>query len=129
MLTLVDILQRLGQRIKDLRTQRGWSQEAFADVCRVHRTYMGHLERGEKNVCIKSLVRVSDALEISVSELLRDVSGDEGNDAATTHSAADQIDRERLMREVIRLERTVSAVKQIVAPEQNAVAGKAKRKS
>ena len=65
MLTLVDILQRLGQRIKDLRTQRGWSQEAFADVCRVHRTYMGHLERGEKNVSIKSLVRVSDALEIA----------------------------------------------------------------
>ena len=65
-------LRNLGQRIKGLRKARGWSQEKFADVCGVHRTYMGHLERGEKNVSFNTLVRLAEALEISVSELVSD---------------------------------------------------------
>lgn len=63
-------LRQLGQRIQSLRKAKGWSQEKFADVCGVHRTYMGHLERGEKNLSFSTLVRLSDALEITVSELL-----------------------------------------------------------
>jgi transcriptional regulator with XRE-family HTH domain len=63
-------LQQLGQRIRDLRKERGWSQERFADVCGVHRTYMGHLERGEKNVSFNTLVRLSEALGITLPELL-----------------------------------------------------------
>ena len=59
-----ELLQRLGRRIRDLRTQRGWSQEQFADVCGVHRTYMGHLERGEKNLSFSSIVRVANALDV-----------------------------------------------------------------
>jgi transcriptional regulator with XRE-family HTH domain len=65
-------LKQLGQRIRDLRKERGWSQERFADVCGVHRTYMGHLERGEKNVSFNTLVRLSEALGISLPELLSD---------------------------------------------------------
>jgi len=65
-----DALRRLGIRIRELRTQRGWSQEAFADVAGVHRTYMGHLERGEKNVSFLSILRVANALGITLSELL-----------------------------------------------------------
>jgi len=55
-----------------LRKARGWSQERFADICGVHRTYMGHLERGEKNVSFNTLVRLAEALEITVSELVSD---------------------------------------------------------
>jgi transcriptional regulator with XRE-family HTH domain len=65
-------LRQLGQRIQALRKARGWSQEKFADVCGVHRTYMGHIERGEKNVSFNTLVRLADALGITVSELLSD---------------------------------------------------------
>jgi len=68
---MVDVLLRsLGQRIRELRVQRGWSQEGFADVCGVHRTYVGHLERGEKNVSFGTLVRVSGALSVTLAELL-----------------------------------------------------------
>lgn len=70
-----DLLRRLGRRIRDLRTAHTWSQEEFADVCRVHRTYMGHLERGEKNVSITSIVRVSAAFGITLSELFTGVDG------------------------------------------------------
>ena len=65
-----DALRRLGIRIRELRTRRGWSQEAFADIAGVHRTYMGHLERGEKNLSFLSILRVANALGVTLSELL-----------------------------------------------------------
>jgi hypothetical protein len=89
---------------------------------------MGHLERGEKNVSLKSLVRVSDALEITISDLLHGVSGGEKDEAKSHPGAERQIDHERLMREVLRLEQTVAAVRQIVAPESAAVRSKRKAK-
>jgi len=64
------LFQALGLRIRELRTARGWSQERFAEICGVHRTYMGHLERGEKNASLGSVARVARALEITLSELL-----------------------------------------------------------
>jgi transcriptional regulator with XRE-family HTH domain len=63
-------LKQLGERIRDLRKARGWSQERFADISSVHRTYMGHLERGEKNVSFNTLVKLADALGITLPELL-----------------------------------------------------------
>ena len=65
-------LRNLGRRIQELRKSRGWSQERFADICGVHRTYMGHLERGEKNVSFHTLLKLAEALGISVSELVAD---------------------------------------------------------
>ena len=53
--------------------ERGWSQEKFADICGVHRTYMGHIERGEKNVSFNTLVRLAEALGITLPELLTEV--------------------------------------------------------
>jgi transcriptional regulator with XRE-family HTH domain len=60
----------LGQRIRELRLKRGYSQESFADVCGVHRTFMGTLERGESNLSFTNLVKVSKALGITLSQLL-----------------------------------------------------------
>jgi transcriptional regulator with XRE-family HTH domain len=65
-----DILVALGQRIRELRLKRGYSQEAFADVCGVHRTFMGTVERGESNLSFSNLVKVSRALGITLSQLL-----------------------------------------------------------
>ena len=67
------LLRSLGGRIRELRVQRGWSQEEFADVAGVHRTYVGHLERGEKNVSFSSLVRVAETFGITLAELLTGV--------------------------------------------------------
>jgi transcriptional regulator with XRE-family HTH domain len=67
-------LQRaLGDRIRELRKRAGYSQEGFADAAGVHRTYMGTLERGEANVSLGNLQKISKALGITLSELFRTV--------------------------------------------------------
>ncbi len=60
----------LGAAIKRIRAQKGLSQEALASACGLHRTYVGGIERGERNVSIDNIERISIALECSVAELL-----------------------------------------------------------
>lgn len=60
----------LGKRIRDLRSKAGFSQESFADHCGLHRTYMGGVERGERNLTIQSVMTVAKGLGISMSKLL-----------------------------------------------------------
>ena len=63
-------LQRsLGQRIRELRHKQGWTQEQFAQFCGLHRTYMGHVERGEKNVSLSTVARVAEALGVRIPAL------------------------------------------------------------
>jgi transcriptional regulator with XRE-family HTH domain len=65
------VLQRaVGQRIKELREARSWSQEEFADRCGVHRTYVGSAESGQRNLTIQVLRMFARAFGITVSELL-----------------------------------------------------------
>ena len=59
----------LGRRIRALRGRRGWSQEELASVCGLHRTYMGHVERGEKNVSLSTILRVARGLGVRLPEL------------------------------------------------------------
>jgi transcriptional regulator with XRE-family HTH domain len=63
----------VGERIKELRTQKGWSQEEFADRAGVHRTYIGSAENGFRNLTIQVLVMFSRTFGMSVSELLAGV--------------------------------------------------------
>jgi len=51
----------------------GYSQEKFADVCGLHRTYIGSIERGERNVSLQNIVKIAQALKITPSELLSDI--------------------------------------------------------
>ena len=67
-----DLARVLGRNLRSYRRERGHSQEAFADVIGVHRTYMGGLERGERNLTLKSLERLADALGVDPVDLLRD---------------------------------------------------------
>jgi transcriptional regulator with XRE-family HTH domain len=60
----------LGQRIRELRSKSGFSQESFADHCGLHRTYMGGIERGEHNLTVETLMTVSKGLAITMSDLL-----------------------------------------------------------
>ncbi|MGP0100816.1 MAG: helix-turn-helix domain-containing protein [Solirubrobacteraceae bacterium] len=60
----------LGLAIRQLRRAGGISQEAFAASCGLHRTYIGGIERGERNVSFANLLRIADALGVRPSELL-----------------------------------------------------------
>lgn len=60
----------LGNRIRELRRKKGFSQESFADHCHLHRTYMGGIERGEHNLTIQTALTIARGLGISLSKLL-----------------------------------------------------------
>ena len=60
----------LGSRIRDLRLKKGFSQESFADHCGLHRTYMGGIERGERNLTIETVFTVARGLDLTISDLL-----------------------------------------------------------
>lgn len=65
-----DELQKaFGQRVRQLRLRKGYSQEAFADRCGVHRTFMGTIERGETNLSLQNLARIAAGLGITISKL------------------------------------------------------------
>lgn len=63
---------RLGRAIARLRKEKGLSQEKFAQQVGVHRTYMGAVERGEKNLSIKNAERIARGLGIKVSALFEE---------------------------------------------------------
>ena len=66
----MDIRRRLGINLRRLRTERGWSQEDFADRAGVHRTYVSDIERGERNPTVTVVERLARAVGVEVGELL-----------------------------------------------------------
>ena len=66
----MNILKIIGSNIKSYRTKQGLSQEALADLAGVHRTYMGAVERAEKNISALSLAKIAKALKIKPEKLL-----------------------------------------------------------
>ena len=62
-------LIKLGEKIRELRKSKGFSQEAFADEVGVDRTYLGGIERGERNIATLNLIRIATALNMEVGEL------------------------------------------------------------
>lgn len=66
-----DLQRTVGQNLRRYRLERGLSQEAFADVVGVHRTYMGGLERGERNITLRGLERMAGRLMLDPLDLLR----------------------------------------------------------
>ena len=62
----------LAANIRRLRVQRGWSQESLAERVGIHRTYMGSVERGERNVAIDNICRIAWGLGVRASDLLKD---------------------------------------------------------
>ena len=74
-----DIAKIIGQRIRNYRTQKGLSQEKLAELAGCHPTYIGQLERGEKNATLESVEKIASAMDISLSELF-DKLGKSGGD-------------------------------------------------
>jgi transcriptional regulator with XRE-family HTH domain len=65
------LITQFGQRIRQLRQDRGLSQEQLAEKTGFHRTYIGMVERGERNLSLTNIGVFADFFEISVSELLK----------------------------------------------------------
>ena len=66
-----DLQRTVGQNLRAIREARGLSQEAFAEMLGVHRTYMGGLERGERNLTLRSLERIAERVGVEAVGLLR----------------------------------------------------------
>jgi transcriptional regulator with XRE-family HTH domain len=69
----MDVRQRVGQNLKRLRQETGWSQEEFAFECGIHRTYISGLERGVRNPTITVLDKIAKGLKVSPAVLLEEV--------------------------------------------------------
>jgi transcriptional regulator with XRE-family HTH domain len=64
---------RFGKALRQRRHKLGVSQEEFADMCGLDRTYVGGVERGERNVSLVNIEKIAKALRVSLSELFRGV--------------------------------------------------------
>lgn len=64
------ILQRFGTRVREERERRGISQERLGELAGVHRTYVGMIERGEKNITLTNIDRIARAFRVRVRDLI-----------------------------------------------------------
>jgi transcriptional regulator with XRE-family HTH domain len=65
--------EQIGKRISDLRKDKGFSQEKLAGLADIDRTYVCDIEKGGRNISITILKKVSEALGVSMSKLLKDL--------------------------------------------------------
>jgi len=68
----VQLQKHFGGRVRNLRKQKGLSQEALALTCNLDRTYIGGVERGERNISLLNIHKIATALSIPVRELFND---------------------------------------------------------
>jgi transcriptional regulator with XRE-family HTH domain len=116
-----DILRQLGKRIRELRIRGGFaSQEAFADYCKMHRTFLGHLETGRKDFRLTTIIRVADALGVTLSELFAGLERGEALKSKPTHPRPP--DSGRVRQELAVLERTIGNLRALLdrRPEEAA---------
>ena len=64
------LLRKLGRRIKELRSDRKWSQEELAAKCGIDRSYMSGIERGVRNITLLRLLKIAEALGTSMQRML-----------------------------------------------------------
>jgi len=65
------IRNKFGKRVRELRKQKGWSQEDLADKAGLHRTYIGTVERGEQNISIDNIEKIAKTLGRSLEYLFK----------------------------------------------------------
>lgn len=68
-----DICAKVGQRIRLLRTNKGWTQEILAGHTGTGRVYVTELENGRKEICVRMLERIANALEVNLEEFFRGI--------------------------------------------------------
>ena len=80
-----EIAKLVGQRIRNYRLQLGLSQEKVAELSGCHPTYIGQVERGEKNATLESIAKISSALNVPLSKLFDKI---DGKDSPSTDTAS-----------------------------------------
>lgn len=68
-----DVLIRFGRRVRELRTAKGYSQEGFAHACGLDRTYVGGVERGERNIALRNIEQIATTLDQRIGQLMKGV--------------------------------------------------------
>lgn len=68
-----DIQKSFGSTIRRLRISKGISQETFADLCNLHRTYISDIELGKRNVSLENIERIAIALQVPITKLFEEV--------------------------------------------------------
>lgn len=74
----MDIIKVFGRNVKRYRLQRGLSQEKFAELCNLHRTYISDIECFQRNVSLENIQKIANALEIDAFKLLIEEETDNG---------------------------------------------------
>lgn len=67
-----EILKKFGDRVREIRKQKDISQEELAHRADLHRTYIGMIERAEKNITLLNIEKIANALEVSIKDLFDD---------------------------------------------------------
>jgi len=65
------ILRQFGNKVKQLREKKGWSQEELARRAGLHRTYIGSIERSERNISLINIEKIAKALEVKIEFLIK----------------------------------------------------------
>jgi len=111
-----DIIRHLGQRIREIRIQRGFkSQEAFADYCKLHRTFVGHLETGRKDFRLSTIIHVAEMLGVTLEFLFAGIEQDAESKSKVRRLS--KTDSRSMLRELDELERNIEQLKKRATPE------------
>ena len=65
-----NILVNFGEKVREIRKEKGLSQEELAHKADLHRTYIGMIERAEKNITLLNIEKIANALEVNIKELI-----------------------------------------------------------
>ncbi|ADP34532.1 helix-turn-helix domain-containing protein [Bacillus atrophaeus] len=76
----MDIRERFGKTVSSIRRKQNLSQEKLAEISKLDRTYIGGVERGERNLSLLNIERLSNALQMEISEVFRLMEGDTHNE-------------------------------------------------
>ena len=98
-----NLLILLGKRVHELRAARKWSQEEFAHISGLHRTYVGQIERGEKNISFENLSKISSVLGVTLSELLSGLEAGEKLSVKSSRGSKDASQRMKMQKLVRQL--------------------------
>jgi transcriptional regulator with XRE-family HTH domain len=66
-----NILISFGEKVREIRKEKGLSQEELAHKANLHRTYIGMIERAEKNITLVNIEKIANALEVDINELIQ----------------------------------------------------------
>ena len=105
-----EISKLIGQRIRNYRTQQKLSQEKLAELSGCHPTYIGQVERGEKNATLESIERIASALKIPLAQLFEKLGDGDSSDSIPLNcyeflSAKSKSEQEHLYRMLIEMDK------------------------